>query len=496
MLPQQSRLQLVGFDDGRANKGGFRVASHSSMRNNIKPHHIFGNWNRYFKLPYICFLEVSLFCSYFLFTLFHQKGAVAFTLDFSKSLSSFFLKDIRIHNPPAGITVGVGQIYYHKDLSAVINTSLQRFFEFPVSFPCAYPIIVNDNGNVKIELKNGTEIDLEFNENNIEQTSNIIKRYFQYFNKITESCIYHVQVAHQVQDTRMNLEVFVEFTHDYDTDTIFMDLSHTRFQEKFDLTSQNSILSTFDFSIPIFIGILNICALIIMGNQTYNLYRYCYAKATDSGQRPFDVFWKKFDKWDLFALLTHIVSIAASIMYILVGQDIEETIPPIVYLMAASSFLHSMLLVRYLKLKPSAFLILMVFYNSAIKILQFLVGCLTVFIGFLCFTNCIFGHLSENFATAMQGSAFLFCTMHGDSLKDFYDTMVLQYDINYYFGFFTATFWILFALSILYNITISIVQEMMSIEEYKLAHKDDEQTMPAFNIIFNDLALLSAKHSL
>lgn len=496
MLPNQSRLQLVGFDDGRANKGRFRVASHSSMIHNFKPHHVFGNWYKFFRLPYICFLEVSLFCAYFLFTLFHQKGAVAFTLDFSQSLSAFFLKDIDIDTPPAGIEVGVGQIYYHEDLSSIINTSMSRFFDFPVSYPCAYPIIGNDYGTIIVDFKNGSSTSFTFRETQIDEISNILKKYYAYFTKITEIFVYHVQVTHQVQDTRMNLEVYIEFTHDYNTDTILMDLSHTRFQEKFDLTSIESILSTFDFSIPIFIGILNVIAIIVMFSQVHSLYIYCHAKATDSGERPMDVFWKKFDKWDIFALVTHLVSISASIMYIFVGQDIEESIPPIVYLMAASSFLHSMLLVRYLKLKPSTTLIIMVFYKSAVKIVQFLLGCLTVFIGFLCFSNCIYGHLSENFATAMQGAAFLFCTMHGDSLKDFYDTMLLQGDINYYFGFFTATFWILFSLSILFNITISIVQEMMSIEEYKLAHANDQQTLPAFNIIFNDLALLSAKHSL
>lgn len=490
------RIALVGFDDGRRGEGNFRVSYHGGVWQNLRPHHVFQNWTKYFRLPWICFLEIALFCMYFFFASFHQRGAVAFTLDFSQSITSFFTNDIELDDPPLGIEIGVGQIYFKEDLFEILNMTMQRFFYFSTSFPCAYPIIPEKTSQLDILLENGTTLKLIYNEENVSETAIKAKEYFSEMSLITASMVYHVQVASQTSDTRMNVEVLATFKHDYDTDTIFMDISHTRFQEKYDIRTIESILETFDFSLPIFIGALNIISVIVSCMNTYRLYMYCKAKANDSGEKPFDVFWEKFDKWDIYALITNLVSIAASIMYLLVGQDIEEDIPPILYVMAAASLLHSMLLIRYLKLKPSTMLIMMVFYNSSVKIIQFLVGCITVFVGTLCFTVCVFGHLSENFASGLQGAAFLFCTMHGDSIKDFYDTMVLQYDVNYYFGFFTATYWILFSLTIMFNITISIVQEMMSIEEYKVAHANDSNTkLPIFNILSDDLALLSPKRN-
>ena len=431
---------------------------------------------------------------YFLFTIFHQQGAVAFTLDFTQAISTYFLKDIDIGTPPLGLEVGVGQIYFEDDLLTILNTTLGRFFRFSSSFPCAYPIIPTETAYITIYLKNDTILYWNCREDNYEEVANKVKPYFKTMDRISTSMIYHIQVTSQTSDSRMNYEVIADFTHDYNTDTILMDISHTRFQEKFDMTSIETILATFDFSLPIAICLMNVISLILLIQNTYTLFVYCKAKATDSGVKPLDVFWKKFDKWGIYAAITHLMSIVASIMYLIVGQDIEEDIPPILYVMAIASFLHSMLLIRYLKLKPSTMLVIMVFYNSAVKIVQFLVGCLTVFVGTLCLTTCVFGHLTENFATGMQGAAFLFCTMHGDSLKDLYDSMVLQYDVNYYFGFFTATYWILFSLTILFNITISIVQEMMTIEEYKVAHANDNiAQMPVFNILSDDLALLSTR---
>jgi hypothetical protein len=161
------------------------------------------------------------------------------------------------------------------------------------------------------------------------------------------------------------------------------------------------------------------------------------------------------------------MSIAACVMYMINGRDITEDVPPILYVLSAATVCHSLLLVRYLQLKPSTMLIVTVFYKSAVKIVQFLVGCLPIYIGFLAFGVCFFGHLNEYFATALEMAIFLFCSMHGDSLRDMYDDTIVQSDMSVYVGFVFVSLWLAFSLLIMFNITISIVQEVLEVETEK-----------------------------
>lgn len=276
-------------------------------------------------------------------------------------------------------------------------------------------------------------------------------------------------------DSQMNLEVAADFTNDPETDTLFLDLSHTRFQEKVDM-SPESVLVSLDDTVPLMIVIFNCVQLLLMMRFFYNLSVYARDRASRTGLTFREVLFKKFDGWDLFAVLAYLMSIVACIMYIFVGKNIEEEVPPILYVMACAACLHSLLMIRYLKLKESTMLIMTVFYKSAIKILQFLIGCLPIYLGFLAFGICFFGHLDANFASDMQAASFLFCVMHGDSIKDMYDSVIIQNDMSVYVGFIYTSCWLAFSLLIMFNITISIVQEVMTVETYKLqnSHENDE----------------------
>lgn len=492
-LGNPQRLTLAGYDDVKLEDAKCVSIYHGRQIRNIRPHHVFRNWIKSFRLPWICFCEIAIFGIYFFFANFHQSSAVAFTLDFNEAIGMFFLQDIDLPANPLGIPIGSGQIYFEDDLLNIINITAERFFLFSDSFPCAHPLIVSPTASMTINLQNGTSISANFSSESTQTATNMCNQYIQEFDSISLSIVYHIQVENRYHDNRMNVEVMVHFKHDYDSDTIFMDLYHTRFQEKFEI-SWSTILTTMDFSFPILIIVLNTAAILVSIDGTIDLYHYCYAKALDTGSIPFDVFWSKLDKWDIVAVITHLVSIGSSVMYLFIGQDIEDTVPPILYAMSAASLLHSILMIRYLKLKESTMLIIMVFYKSAIKIAQFLIGCFPIFLGSLCFANCCYGRFTEEFATWMQAAALLFCVMHGDSILGFYNALLLQFDMNYYFGFAYATFWIIFSLTIMFNITISIVQEMMTVEEYKLAHAADKnKEIPSFSILYHGFSYLSSK---
>jgi hypothetical protein len=161
-------------------------------------------------------------------------------------------------------------------------------------------------------------------------------------------------------------------------------------------------------------------------------------------------------------------------MYLMVGRDIKAPVPPILYVLSAASVLHSLLLIRYLRLKKSTMLIMSVIFRSSWKVLQFLCGCLPIFFGFHAIGICFFGHLSEYFATGMEMAAFLFCSMHGDSLRDFYDNTMVQNDMSVYVGFLYVSLWLAFSLLIMFNITIAIVQEVLKVETKKAEKAEAE----------------------
>ena len=472
-------MTLGGF--AGANKSvRVTVAGKSDRDKFEKPHRAFRNWRKYFSLPWMCFLDVAVFVLYLLFGYYHQSSAITFTLDFSQAIEKFFLADIDMPETPVGIPVGAGQLFFVSDFLDTVNLTCQRLFAFRDNFPVAFPFLMDKNALLEIVYMDGQYEEVSFPESGTDQILAKIEEVARDFDDMTLSMNYHIQVTAEAHDSRMNLAIAVDFTNDRETDTIFLDVSHTRFQEKLDLSAP-SVLLSLDDSLPISIVIFNFIQLLIMVRVLYSLSVYAKDRASRTGLSYRSVFWKKFDKWDVFAILSYTMSIIACIMYIFVGKTIEEEVPPILYVMSCATCLHSLLMIRYLKLKESTMLIMTVFYKSAIKILQFLIGCLPIYLGFLAFGICFFGHLDANFASGMQAASFLFCVMHGDSIKDMYDSVIIQNDMSVYVGFIYTSCWLAFSLLIMFNITISIVQEVLTVETYKLQNThENENDVPAF----------------
>jgi hypothetical protein len=71
-----------------------------------------------------------------------------------------------------------------------------------------------------------------------------------------------------------------------------------------------------------------------------------------------------------------------------------------------------------------------------------------------------------------------------------YDDVMIQNDMSIYLGFTYTTLWIAFSLLIMFNITISIVQEVLTVETYRSEHKEivDEPAAP-FSVISSDMGL-------
>lgn len=493
MTSVMDRLTQAGIDDFDGNAVRVSAKYHGKQRANARPHHAFKNWTNFYQLPWFCFIDVACFCLYILFATFHQNSAAAFSLDFSDTITNFFLKDIEITEPPEGIALGVGQIFFIPNFYEILNDTCHRLFEFPNSFPIAHPLLAEEDAKIVIVLGDGERVIKTFKEDEAEDTASSVKEYINDFVYISTSLLYDISFTTETQSSHLKLEVLIDFSREDRTDSVVMDISHTRFQEKFQMSAE-TIFTTLDFSIPLAILILNVFAVILVIKTNIRLYRFTKTKAIEIGTRYEDIFKKRFERWDIFALVTHLSSIITSIAYFFIGQDIEAEVPPIIPLLALASFMHSILLIRYLKLRETTFLIIRVFYKSGIKIMKFLVGCMPIYLAFLVFGVCFYGHLEANFASGMQCATFLFCVMHGDSIKEWFDAPIIQNDLSIYLGFCYAAFWVMFSLLIMFNITISIVQEVLTVETYKSTHKDQaEDQMPAFNLLSKDLAMMTSR---
>lgn len=488
---QRLHLAAVPYGEDISDKTKFIASSHRSQRSNLKPHRLFRNWSRFYKFPWICIFDIGVFVLYIFLSVYHQLSTITFTQDFSDAIKNYFLGEIEIPDVPKGIPIGSAQIYFVDDFKNIFLILTNKIFEFENSFPAALVITTEEKANLHVDYINGSSEDVDFTKNNTEDIMQMINDNVYNFEKIELSKLFHIEIIKDEADNKMILQIIADFVKDDKTNTIFMDISHSRINDK--LTIDRSLLKNFYVSLPMVIIFMNICAIIIVVISIVSLIRYSKIRANEIGLKQSDIFWSKFDKWGIYTIITHSVSLASSILYIFVGQDIEKDLPPFLYVISLAALLHSILLIRYLKLINSTKIIIHVLIKSTVQIFQFLVGCIPIYLGFWAFGICYFGHLTENFATPLQSAIILFCVMHGDSIKDMYDSTIIQNSMSPYIGFFYTSLWVAFSLLLMFNITISIVSEILTIETYKSQNKRKDDDLPSFNTLAIDLALANAR---
>lgn len=468
------------------------VASHMGMRTQAKPHKDFKNWYKYFKLPWFFFLDLSVVILYIIFAYFHESSTIVFAHDLSQAIDKFFISDLGISDPPIGIPLGDGQLFFIDDFINMVDNVSSRLFIFPNTFPILHPIQISTNVKMLITMYDSNEIlHFDIDQSESSEASKYIIPYIGKFSSVSISMTYHLMFVSEIQDTRINLRIFANFVQDPSTDAIWVTVSHTRFQEKFKI-SFNMLFNIADYSLPICIAVLNLILILITIYNLTDLINFSKGKSSEVGIKATLIFWRKFDKWNLFTLFSHTFSLITCIIYIFIGQDIEQELPPVSVLLSISTCCICLLLIRYLRLRRSIMLVIEVLYKSLIELIQFIIGCLPIFFSFWVFGICFWGHLSEEFASPLQAASFLFCVMHGDSILGFFDNTIIQNDYSPYFGFFYSCFWVSFGLLLMFNITISIVSNVLDRESEEL-NKYDDYIEPDIGMLTSDLSLITSR---
>jgi hypothetical protein len=205
-------------------------------------------------------------------------------------------------------------------------------------------------------------------------------------------------------------------------------------------------------------------ALVLTIAHLLQVYRFSQERANRDFQKVSAVLKQKVDRWSVLAVITHIVSMVSNILYMEVVLDHTSDVPVPMALMAVGSCLHCVLLIRYLHANPSTMLIVKVTSKAGIFILQFLVGCGVIWFGYALLGCCMLGDYNPTFSNLFEAARTLIAIIHGDSLQDLFDAAAVRPAFSYYWGLVYLMVWVFFSLTIMFNISISIFEEVLQRE--------------------------------
>lgn len=437
----------------------------------LRPYKGYNNWVRGYQIPWTCFMEISMLILYFLLGYLHQRSTIAITLDFSKAVNQYFLSGFNYPENDNGMINKNTPIYFKSEFLMIVNETGYRFLTFHFDFLCSNIFLSNEKLHMDIsyEINQTTQqIDFLFDSSNISKLYNIVKSFSTSFNVMNLWCTYHMSTQSIDCNELLTLRVETEYKFNKRSRIITTNAYHNRIP-RFGREEQKYFLKNPLITIPTFIIIFAIFCIFNSINYAMKTYSYSYQKATSNFQNPRKFFISKFDKWSVYSIICHTLSIVASLTYIFNQDDYDDTVPISMILMSVSSFMHCILLIRYLRLNSTVMIIVNVTAQAIWKIAQFLVGGIIIFFAFLILGCSFFGTYDETFASLIGGAESILAVIHGDSIQNMFDTAAKRSDISQWYGIIFWLMWIFFSLTIMFNISISIFEEVLTKEIYRAA---------------------------
>jgi hypothetical protein len=125
-----------------------------------------------------------------------------------------------------------------------------------------YPFLVDSYAHLPVTTLT-EDFSSDFTDTNVSDAIDMLIERETIFIVVVAEIGHHMQVTRDSLDESMTLKTPAKFTHDNNTDTVFLDISHTRVQEKLEV-SGDAMLTTFDTSVPVSRVARNIIALLIL----------------------------------------------------------------------------------------------------------------------------------------------------------------------------------------------------------------------------------------
>jgi hypothetical protein len=394
---------------------------------------------------------------------YHQRTVIDFAVDVSTAIRDYFLRDLGLETDDDDYYPHDVPIYF-KDLLLEITTTIsKRFFSFADEFPCSVMVTLDSSVSFTMLTLDGQHLQLELTAENVDDLARILTLHIDDFREFSLGAPYETRIDDSTIQTRVNVNVTATFSLSPTTNIVELSILHTRDLDSsstgFDTKMSNPLI-TFPLTLLIAAGL----ALVLTLNHLFQVYRFSQSRAKRDFQKVWDVVTQKVDKWSMLAVLTHVFSIVANSMYMQAGLDHTSDVPAPMVLMAVASGLHCTLLIRYLHANPSTMLIVKVTAKAGVFILQFLVGCAVIWFGYVLLGCCMLGNYNPTFANLFEAARTLIAIIHGDSLQDLFDAAAVRPGISYYWGLVYLMVWVFFSLTIMFNISISIFEEVLQRE--------------------------------
>lgn len=491
---QRVRRNVITTED--ENKVNFKFHKKKRIGFIYKPHKMFFNWSNGYKFPIICILECSIMILYILLTLNHQSQPDLYSNDFNKILDDFFFDGYGFPEREELKSNRIGEIYYRSDFIRISNQTAFRFFEFSNVYPCTKRFYSDNVIIAKINLKNGIGMKSIYSVDNVSEFVNFVNNSMDEFKSLEISMKYFIEDNINERNIIYTNHVTVVFDLDINTHIIKMDALLNWNQQE--TISNHSIISPFltlSKIIPIFITIFSTLSIIFTLKNIFDLYKYSQQKALKNFQNVRTLFLSKFDRWNIFSIISHVISIISCMIYTF-NNTRFDSITHFNILIGISTMLHSCLMTRYLKQKPSTLIVINVLFNGGVSILLFLFGSFIIFIGYILLGIFTFGPFLEEYSEFIKCFSCLFAIIYGDSIQLNFDIITSTNDVSSTVGFIYILVWVFFSITVMFNIMISLYEEALSTEIYKAIQEEQpiDNPHPQMDRIITSLPLHSYRN--
>jgi hypothetical protein len=205
-----------------------------------------------------------------------------------------------------------------------------------------------------------------------------------------------------------------------------------------------------------------------------------YAFAREKSRSKFgglrSVLWRKFDKWSLLGLATHIATITANAIYCRLGLQRTREVPQASIALTISSAMHCFLLIRYFDTDSFVSLIVRASWRSGKLIVMFCIGCIMILVGYFVFGYCLFGTYNINFGSWVTGLEVFIAVVHADSIHDRFVAGDNRPDVSSGWSALYWGIWVFFSITIMFNISMAIFKNVLDTEIRADAAKRDAVT--------------------
>jgi hypothetical protein len=313
-------------------------------------------------------------------------------------------------------------IYFITQFLDAAETIGRRCLQVVTDFPCSTQFLSDGFFTMEFIAADQHHVDLTFNEDNISFLRPILDVMIYSFTSMSISSSYSVRMENYAIDRVFILEVNASFLVDPVTHIIRLDFAHTRDHHQLE-PQLDDALDRAQLTFPLAIIFGSLLLILLTVKYIYSVSLFVRVKSAKEFRQFHSVFWKKLDLWTL----------------------------------SKNSY-------RYLIVKVA--------FKMFKLMCQFLMGCLVIYAAYLMVGIYLFGTFDGNFQTWLTGATVLLAVVHEDTIADGFHESEDLADMSRFAGLIYWGIWVFFSMAIMYNVSISIFEEVLATE---IANEQEEK---------------------